>query len=537
MKKLLSLLLIAILTLSLVLPVSAATPSGTVGENINWEVKNGTLYLTGTGAIPNYDPTQGRAPWYLFMSEITRIEVGEGITAIGEYAFGEMSTVEEISLPNSLVNVEFAAFLGCSGLSEITLPSGVKKVIPEAFFGCMNLENIHVAAPGKYYTSQNGMLYNTQKNFLLRCPEGKRGSLEIPWGTMMISQNAFDGCGYLKSVSFPGTVATIGAYAFLDCWSLEKVYLPDSVSSVFEGAFANCTSLTWARLSPQLSAIDKHTFANCRKLTEVVIPEGITFVNDYAFKNCSALTTMTIPQGVTMLSNNVFNGCSSLTTVNLPDSITTIANTTFYNCPNVKDINFAGTQAQWQSATCAQTSIPVSATIHYAKGTVTPVELPFTDVKKTDSRYDAICWAYEKKITDGISPTLFGPDTTCTRGHVVTFLWRMMNCPDPKSPTGVFRDVNSKDYFYLPVAWAVENEITDGMTPQTFEPDRTCSNAHILTFLWRTMGCPKAVTSGREWYSEAMAWAESFGICDRNLDPNADCPRATVLQFMYNTLK
>ena len=85
-----------------------------------------------------------------------------------------------------------------------------------------------------------------------------------------------------------------------------------------------------------------------------------------------------------------------------------------------------------------------------------------------------------------MTPTFFAPDSNCTRGQVVTFLWRAAGKPEPSSTKHPFKDVNAKAYYYKAMLWAVENGITAGMTPTTFEPERTCTRGQVVTFLYRT---------------------------------------------------
>jgi len=110
---------------------------------------------------------------------------------------------------------------------------------------------------------------------------------------------------------------------------------------------------------------------------------------------------------------------------------------------------------------------------------------PFTDVKSDAYYYNAVLWAVEKGITSGMSATSFAPDTSCTRAQVVTFLWRAAGEPKPTSSKNPFTDVKSDAYYYNAVLWAVEKEITTGMTITTFEPDGVCNRAQIVTFLYR----------------------------------------------------
>ena len=115
---------------------------------------------------------------------------------------------------------------------------------------------------------------------------------------------------------------------------------------------------------------------------------------------------------------------------------------------------------------------------------------PFTNVKKTDYFYDAVLWALKNNVTTGTSATTFSPADTCTRGQVVTFLWRAKGCPEPKTTVNPFTDVKESDYYYKAVLWAVENGITNGTSATEFAPKNTCTNAHVVTFLHRAEGTP-----------------------------------------------
>ncbi len=110
---------------------------------------------------------------------------------------------------------------------------------------------------------------------------------------------------------------------------------------------------------------------------------------------------------------------------------------------------------------------------------------PFTDLKESDDYYDAILWAVENSITRDISATEFGSYANCNQAAVVTFLWRAAGCPEPVSTNNPFTDVKSTDFFYKPVLWAVENNITAGLTATTFGPTAECNRAQVVTFLYR----------------------------------------------------
>lgn len=124
---------------------------------------------------------------------------------------------------------------------------------------------------------------------------------------------------------------------------------------------------------------------------------------------------------------------------------------------------------------------------------------PFTDVPADSYYYKAVRWAVGRGITKGMTATTFGPDNYCTRAHVVTFLWRAEGgqsgsggnetpvIPIRSLRTLAFTDVKPTDYFYQAVLWAIENEITYGMTETAFWPHYICTRAQIVTFLYRDL--------------------------------------------------
>ena len=113
-------------------------------------------------------------------------------------------------------------------------------------------------------------------------------------------------------------------------------------------------------------------------------------------------------------------------------------------------------------------------------------ECPFTDVNADDYFYKAVLWAVEEGITTGTSETTFSPDAPCTRAHVVTFLWRSRGEPVPETEKNPFADVSGEAYYRDAVVWAVENEITNGVAEGVFAPDRACTRGQIVTFLHRS---------------------------------------------------
>ena len=176
---------------------------------------------------------------------------------------------------------------------------------------------------------------------------------------------------------------------------------------------------------------------------------------------------------------------------------------------------------------------------------VEPPKVNFTDVAPDAYYADAVTWAVINDITAGTSPTTFSPENGCTRAQVVTFLWRAEGSPEPKTTKNPFKDVIVGEYYYKAVLWAVEEEITKGMTDNTFAPNTTCTRGQIVTFLYRWKGSPKIqgasnpfkdVKSG-DYFYDAVLWAVANditkGMTNNTFVPNNTCTRAQVVTFMY----
>ena len=166
----------------------------------------------------------------------------------------------------------------------------------------------------------------------------------------------------------------------------------------------------------------------------------------------------------------------------------------------------------------------------------------FVDVPANAYFADAVKWAVDKGITNGLSDTTFGPYESCTRAQIVTFLWRAAGSPEPKTASS-FTDVSASAYYAKAVAWAIENGITNGMTETTFAPDATCTRGQSVTFLHRVL---KGTASGSTnftdvksdaFYADAINWAVANnvtnGTSNTTFSPNADCTRAEIVTFLY----
>ena len=170
----------------------------------------------------------------------------------------------------------------------------------------------------------------------------------------------------------------------------------------------------------------------------------------------------------------------------------------------------------------------------------------FVDVAEGSYYEEAIDWAVEKGITNGVSSNVFAPNDPCTRAQIVTFLWRAAGSPAPKSMSS-FTDVPADAFYAKAVAWAVENGITSGTGEGKFSPNSTCTRAQAVTFLYRASGSP-AVSGSAEfsdvatnaYYADAVAWAAKKGITTGIggglFGSDNDCTRGQIVTFLWRAM-
>ena len=226
--------------------------------NLTWKLyEDGTLNISGTGAMKNYDADDNPSPAYK-NSNVKKIVIEKGVTNIGERAFYDCSSLTSVIIPDSVISIGTSAFNGCSSLTNITIPDSVTSIGNYAFEWCNKLSSITLS---NNITSIGNFAFH-------RCP--------------------------LTSITIPDSVTSIGAMAFHSCSNLKSITIPDSVTSIESSVFYNCTSLT-----------------------SITIPDSVTSIGRYAFENCSSLKSITIPDSVTSIGYAVFKNCSSLQTISL----------------------------------------------------------------------------------------------------------------------------------------------------------------------------------------------------------------------------
>ena len=365
-----------------------------LSETMAWEISGGTLTISGTGEMWDFDALSNNAPWLEESRKLIRkIIISEGVTNIGSWAFYGCSSLTSVIIPNSVTNIGRWAFYGCSSLTSITIPNSVMS-IDGVFSGC----KIEVDSENSYYKSEDGVLFDKAMTTLIRCPERKQGEYVIPSSVTRIEEKAFLGCKYLTSITIPEGVTSIEGSAFSGCISLTSIAIPSSVKNIGGYAFSNCSSLTSITISNGVTSIGGRAFEDCSGLTSISIPSSVTYIenrafygcsgltsievssdnNNYkskdgvlfnkamttliicpagkegeyvipssvtsiemgAFRSCSNLISVVIPNGITSIGGGTFWGCSNLTSVVIPSSVTSIGNYAFSNCSSLKHIEF-----------------------------------------------------------------------------------------------------------------------------------------------------------------------------------------------------
>ena len=178
-----------------------------------------------------------------------------------------------------------------------------------------------------------------------------------------------------------------------------------------------------------------------------------------------------------------------------------------------------------------------------------PLELPvleeiYTDISADGYYYEAAQWAVAKGIVSGVTENEFGADWNCSRGQLMTFLWRMMGSPEPETRTAPYIDVEKDMYYNDAILWAVENKLANGTDGISFSPEMTLTRGQAVTFLWRTAGMPEpagthtfADVADTDYYAKAVQWAAENGITsgtgDGCFSPEVPCTRGQILTFLY----
>lgn len=475
---------------------------------------------------------------------------------------------DSIIIPDGVVVIDNDAFYDCRAeLTSVTIPVSVQKIEYGAFAHCTSLEEVHYLGTkaqwseidkDRDYSSlsdvaiicSDGVVrtiilndtgrFETERGVLVYCSWGDDGNIYIPSGITGIQDNLFSQQEILYSVTIPDSVTDIGEGTFALCENLKSVALPSGITRIGGSVFFGCSSLTDVNIPSGVTELGGYSFAFCDSLTSITIPSSVTKIGDGAFEGCSSLTGITVPSGVTKLGGLAFTFCYNLSSITIPASVSEIADLAFYGCDSLTDIYFEGTPEQWAAIRITEYNGELSdifeelrneatplttATVHFGNGsskpgtsggqTTQPTAGAFTDVPDGTWYTEPVKWAVGREITNGTTPTTFSPNDTCTNAHILTFLWRANGSPEVKAEN-TFTDVRDTDYYYKPALWAKSLGMISGTT---MSPDAPCTRASTVMFMWKAAGSPSvsAKTGFTDVpadadYAMAVAWAVENGV-------------------------
>ena len=381
-KRLLSILLAAVMVLTM-LPLglvdtayaAETANSGTCGDNVTWRLSDdGVLTISGTGDMADFE--WDGTPWCSVSSQVKSVVIKDGVTSIGDCAFGGCISLTSVSIPDGVSSIGFAAFESCSLLTGVTIPNSVTGIGDYAFGYCSSLisvtipgsvtsigeaafaggsTSVNVSRENKNYCSVDGGLYDKQKTTIFHPGKIQNGAFRVPDGVNRIGDSAFFDCTSLTSVIIPKSVTSIGSLAFLGCIRLTNVTIPDGVTSIGDAAFAgSSTSVNVSRENKNYCSVDGGLYN--KQKTTILHPGKI--------QN----GTFRVPDGVTSIGDYAFDGYRSLTNVTIPDSVTNICYGAFLDCIKLTDVYYDGTASDWAKITIEEGNEDLTnATLHCAK--------------------------------------------------------------------------------------------------------------------------------------------------------------------------
>ena len=226
--------------------------------------------------------------------------------AVGTHSIPSEIDGYKVTAIDGFVYTMFGLSFNGATIDTIKIPSTIKEIGTGAFASLSMLKKIEVDSKNKYYTAEDGVLFNKSMDTLICCPAAKKGEYDIPDKVKMIETMAFYNCSKLTYVMIPGSVKEIQDSAFHHCESLTSVDIPDGVQVVEKKAFAECEKLTSVRISGSVKEIGARAFQYCGHLNAVTLSEGIAEIQENAFLQCNQLKEITIPESVKTIEEQAF---------------------------------------------------------------------------------------------------------------------------------------------------------------------------------------------------------------------------------------
>jgi len=400
---------IALVLCVLILPLKAdaaeITASGTCGENLTWTLDSeGTLTISGTGAMANYDTYSSTAPWYNQRRSIFSVVIEEGVTTIGYAAFYDLAQLKSVIIPESITKIDSFAFYRCSALTEISIPKNVNDIGLYSLGYCENLQNIYVSPENMHFAGVDGVLCNNNGTRLITYPVG-RTDVVIPESIQTIGSRAFFACNKITSITIPKYITKLEHGPIDSCKNLEEVIIvgdADFDYSIFDScdkvaSIKAVDSTKYTSIDGILYNKDVTTLIRCPTVIDsIIIPNTVKTVGEGAFYECEKLKEVIIPEGVTNIGDYAFDLCYGLRNITIPKDVQSIGNWAFYGCSKMEHVYYAGTQEQWEAIVKDDIRLDEKAKIIYNHPEHNVVIIPASEATcttegLTEGSYCSIC--------------------------------------------------------------------------------------------------------------------------------------------------
>ena len=421
---------------------------------------------------------------FAYCTGLTSVTIPDGVTSIGNYAFSYCTGLTSVTIPDSVTSIGEFAFSHCTSLTSVTIPDGVTSIGNYAFYRCTSLTSVSipdsVTSIGEFaFSSCTGLTsvaipegVTTIGDRAFSTCTGLR-TVTLPKTLTELGYDAFRGCSELKTLIVKNS----------DCLVRESVdYHDDSFEDLdlsAESMGIPSSTVIYGKHDAAREDADQvytHGDAWYDNDYDDYYSDGdidwryvsIDFTNRYA-ENYAKV------HGYSFFPTNAFRDVEEDSYYEIPVAWAVGMGIT----------NGTGGGKFSPNKTCTREQVVTFLWRAYGCQEPETTVIPFTDVPADAYYAKAVLWAVEQGITTGKSKTKFGVGSPCTREQVVTFLWRAEGKPEPESTVNPFTDVSEESYAYKAVLWAVENGITKGISKTKFSPTNTCTRGQVVTFLYR----------------------------------------------------
>lgn len=474
---------------------------------------------------------------------LAEIALPDSVKALGEKVFSGCAALKSVKIPAEVTVIPTEAFFGCSSLESITIPKSVSHINERAFDGCTALKKVDYLGSDTDWgqvtkETGNNALDNAEKSFTRTDHEHKYTDTVIPpTCTERGCTVHLCACGDKREDSYtPPLGHSYKGGICVRCGILDPnkdiphkhdfIPIVTKPTCLTEGFTTYACSCGECYTKDYVSAVGHKTQLQNAKaagcMTGGYTGDEVCTVCGKVFKQGSVIFALGHdPQPARVKA----------------PTCTESGYTGDLICMRCGDM----TQIGKTVAAAGHKFFGGVCSVCGAKGAEAAPK--FDDVKSGAFYFDAVQWAVKNGITNGTGKNTFSPNDVCSRYQIVMFLWRAAGQPEAKAAVS-FADVKPGDIFYEAVQWAVERGITKGTSSTSFSPYAPCTRGQIVTFLYRSAGSPKVsgacnfsdVSSG-SFCHDAVIWASSEGITNGTsagrFSPNEGCTRAQVVTFLY----